>query len=445
MDTSALVQRLKWLDSTVVSDALDGAGLPPGVGDLTPQWGAPKLVGVARTIELEPDTGGPQGPHLATRTIAAANPDDVIVIANEGRTDVSSWGGILSLGASVRGVAGVVADGVCRDVPEALAYGFPVYARGVIPRTARARLREKAVGGPVAIAGLRVNDGDLVLADASGLVVIPRNEADAVLDRAEAIMEREAAIASEVAQGRSLPDAMHDARLAGDRLDDVPTVENLPAGARLGLLPTAAISDALDRLGLTGSVHGLAGLREGQSACGPAFTVAYEPVDEEGGTVGDFLDDVPAGAVVFIDNAGRTDCTVWGGIMTRLASAAGIAATVVHGVCRDTEHSARLGYPIWSAGRFMRTGKDRVRVRDVQQSLNVNGVSICPGDIVRADFDGVVVVPADRADEVADLARAIEDAEDRIVARVQHGATLAEARAAEGYHSLQTRTQEAHP
>ena len=440
METHTLVQRLNWLDSTVVSDALDGLGLPPGIGDLKPQWGSPKLVGVARTIELEPETGGPPGPHLATRTISAANQNDVIVIANQGRTDVSSWGGILSLGASIRGLAGVVTDGVCRDVSEAEAYHFPIYARGVIPRTARARLREKSTGGLVEIAGLPVNHGDLVLADSSGFVVIPRGVAEEVLDRAEAIMQRESEIVSEVLSGRSLPETMHDARLAGHQSSETSkTASTLSVVERLRLLPTAAISDALDRLELPGSVRGLAGLQENLSACGPAFTVKYETVDEAGGTVGDFLDDVPAGAVVFIDNDGRTDCTVWGGIMTRLAAASGIAGTVIHGVCRDTEHAAVLGYPIWSAGRFMRTGKDRVRVKAVQQPLTIDSVHIRPGDIVRADVDGVVVVPVDRAEEVANLARAIEEAEDRIVLRVRHGATLAEARAAEGYHSLQKR------
>ena len=66
----------------------------------------------------------------------------------------------------------------------------------------------------------------------------------------------------------------------------------------LAELPTASLSDALDKLGLTGSVHGISPLRTGQRACGPAYTVAYEPVDDLGGTVGDFLDDVPVGAVV---------------------------------------------------------------------------------------------------------------------------------------------------
>jgi regulator of RNase E activity RraA len=211
-----------------------------------------------------------------------------------------------------------------------------------------------------------------------------------------------------------------------------------PAQQTLGALPTAAVSDALDRLALPGSLYGIGPLRPGLRACGPAYTVAYEPVDEHGGTVGDFLDDVPPGGVVVIDNAGRTDCTVWGGIMTRAAAATGIAGTVVHGVCRDVETVLATGYPIWSAGRFMRTGKDRVRVAAVQQPLTVDGVTIRPGDLVCGDEDGVVVVPADRAGEVADLAARIDAVEDAIVAAVRSGLTLTEARAAHGYHALQT-------
>jgi regulator of RNase E activity RraA len=203
-------------------------------------------------------------------------------------------------------------------------------------------------------------------------------------------------------------------------------------------LPTASISDALDKLGLAGSIHGIAPLRAGQRVCGPAYTVAYEPVDAQGGTVGDFLDDVPAGAVVFIDNDGRTDCTVWGGIMTQVAAHRGVAGTVINGVCRDVAVTATTDYRIWSSGRFMRTGKDRVRVQAVQEPLVIDGVTIRPGHLVCADEDGVVVVPAARVDEVGAVAAEVERVESAIVATVRDGATLAQARRHHGYHSLQT-------
>ena len=213
------------------------------------------------------------------------------------------------------------------------------------------------------------------------------------------------------------------------------------ASGALGVLaglPTAVVSDALDRLGLPGSVHGIAPLRDGQRACGTAFTVSYKPVDGTGGTVGDFLDDVPAGAVVVIDNRGRTDCTVWGGIMTRVAATRGVAATVVNGVCRDVATCAEVGYPLWSAGRFMRTGKDRVRVAAVQQPVVIDAVTVRRGDIVCCDDDGVVVVPTVHAAEVTGVAAEIEDVESRIVDAIQAGARLAEARSRFGYHALQS-------
>ncbi|MDX2547992.1 RraA family protein [Streptomyces sp. WI04-05B] len=211
------------------------------------------------------------------------------------------------------------------------------------------------------------------------------------------------------------------------------------ATANLAPAPsTASLSDALDSLGLPGSLHGIGALRQGQRTVGPVFTVTYEPVDETGGTVGDFLDDVPAGAVILIDNAGRTDCTVWGGIMSQIAHVRGIAGTVIHGTCRDVAVATDVGYPIWSVSRFMRTGKDRVRVAAVQTAVTVDGVLIRPGDILVADADGAVAVPAARWDEVADIARRIDRVEDAIVDAVRAGATLAEARARHGYHSLQT-------
>lgn len=204
-------------------------------------------------------------------------------------------------------------------------------------------------------------------------------------------------------------------------------------------ISTASISDALDALGLPGSLHGIGALRQGQKTIGPVFTVAYEPVDETGGTVGDFLDDVPAGAVILIDNGGRTDCTVWGGIMSETAHERGIAGTVINGTCRDVAVATTAGYPIWSVSRFMRTGKDRVRVAAVQTAVTIDQVVINPGDILVADDDGAVVVPAARWDEVVDIAQRIDRVEGAIVEAVRRGATLAQARALHGYHSLQTR------
>ncbi|WP_347352040.1 RraA family protein [Intrasporangium sp.] len=214
---TALVARLSHLDSTVVSDALDGLGLSPGIGELRPVWGRPTVVGTVRTLQLEPDPGDRVGAHLGTGLVAAADPGDVIVVANDGRLDVSCWGGILSLGSVLRGVVGVIADGACRDIAEAEEHTLPVFARGTSPRTGRRRVRQKSTGEPVVVAGVDVAEGDLVIADDSGVVFVPLSRAVEVLAVAEGIQTREAAIVADIRAGIPIDEAMHDARLAGQQ------------------------------------------------------------------------------------------------------------------------------------------------------------------------------------------------------------------------------------
>jgi regulator of RNase E activity RraA len=207
----------------------------------------------------------------------------------------------------------------------------------------------------------------------------------------------------------------------------------------LAAYSTATVSDALDRLGRPGSLLGLAPLADGARLCGRAFTVRYVTAGNPAGSVGDYLDDVPAGDVVVLDNGGRTDCTVWGDILTAMAHDRAVAGTVIDGVCRDVARALGVGYPIYSRGRFMRTGKDRVEVSDVGRPVTVGGVQVGAGQLLLGDADGVVAVPVDLEDEVLALAGRIHASEEAIVAEVLAGATLAEARRRHGYHQLQRR------
>ena len=459
MSTEAsLLAQFTALEVATVSDALDACELPPGQGGLRPMWGRPKVAGFAVTVELEPlggqpDTGpsaqpgaqpssGHGGAHILTGVIAGAGPDDIHGVANAGRTDVSSWGGIVSVGAAVRSVRGVITDGACRDVGQARDLGFPVFAQAQVPVTARGRLRQKSAGKPVLVGEVTVRPGDVVMADEGGVVVIPRERAAEVLDAARRLAERETAIEAEVRAGVPLPQAMRDARLAGtpDHVMTTADITQLQVAARLRRLPTAAISDALDRAGIEGAVGGLAPLSDDFRAAGPAFTVRYAPIgDAGGGTVGDFLDEVPPGSVIVIDNEGRADVTVWGGIMTEVAAARGIAGTVINGACRDVAVCLAHKYPLFSRCRFMRTGKDRVRVAAIGEPVVISGIEIRPGTLICADADGVVAVPAAEAARITETAERIERIEAGIVAAAHAGSTLRAAREAFGYHTLQTR------
>jgi regulator of RNase E activity RraA len=206
-------------------------------------------------------------------------------------------------------------------------------------------------------------------------------------------------------------------------------------------LDTPGVSDALDKLGLPGQCLAVMPLDNYKNVVvGPAFTVRYVSASVPPGTVGDFIEDVAEGDVVVIDNGGRTDCTVWGDIMTQYAGARHIAGTVIDGVCRDVNKALGDGYPLFSKGRFMRTGKDRVQVESVNVPVSIGEARVCPRDIVVADANGVVVVPRARAKEVAQVARQIEAVEADIRALIGQGRTLKQAREALGYHTLQRKS-----
>lgn len=207
----------------------------------------------------------------------------------------------------------------------------------------------------------------------------------------------------------------------------------------LAALSCCDLSDALDRLGIDGQCLGIKPLATTFRLAGRAWTLRYGPVGDEPGTVGDYIDELHAGDIVVLDNRGRTDATVWGDILTQIGHGKGLGGTVIDGVCRDIDRSLALHYPVFSRGNTMRTGKDRVRVEAVQEPVAIGGVRILPGDYLKGDGDGLVAIPATRIAEVLAAAQEIRAKEDRIRAAVSAGVPLRQARASEGYHSLQTR------
>ena len=200
---------------------------------------------------------------------------------------------------------------------------------------------------------------------------------------------------------------------------------------------TSTLSDAMDRLSIPGQTYGIAPLDRGFRMVGRAFTARTIPVATVAGTVGDYIDDVPEGSVVVLDNGGRLDGTVWGDILTIMAHRKGLAGTVIHGVCRDASRSLELGYPIFSRGVCMRTGRGRVQSDGYQVPVSLGDVRVEPGDMLVGDADGVVVIPQGRLDDVLAAARDIAGAEDRIRTEIEAGSRLDEARRRHRYFSLQ--------
>jgi regulator of RNase E activity RraA len=208
---------------------------------------------------------------------------------------------------------------------------------------------------------------------------------------------------------------------------------------RASRLDTTALSDALDRLGIAGQCLNIKPLDHRFRMTGRAFTLLYGPSATPSGTVGDYIDDVEPGGVIVLDNGGRENATAWGDILTWVAHERKIAGTVIDGACRDTHLSRELGYPMYSRSYSMRTGKDRVQVEATQGTVNIGDARVEPGDILRGDADGVVVLPKAHETAILDAAEEIDAIEDKIRRSVREGMTLREARAHLGYHSLQSR------
>lgn len=206
-----LVKRLRALDTCAVSDALDRHGLTGVVHGLRPLAAEGPLAGRAVTVLLGPppaDHAGPPQRHLGTAAVDASGPDDVVVVAHQGRIDCAGWGGLLSRAAAIRGVGGVVVDGAARDLTEASEVGLPVFARIATPVTARGRAVELAWDEPIEIAGIPVAPGDLVLGDAGGVVVVPAGRALEVLATAERIVATESAMAAAIQAGTAVSTVM---------------------------------------------------------------------------------------------------------------------------------------------------------------------------------------------------------------------------------------------
>jgi len=211
-DWRAQVERLERLDTCAISDALDQFKLRGAVIGIRPMWACPKIAGRAVTVKIVP--GGLTRPehHLATPAVESAEPGDIIVIDNWGRTDVSCWGDILANAAQVKGIRGVIIDGASRDIDGSRDIGFPVYARGGVPVTARGRVMQQSYNTLIQCGGVQVRPGDLVLADGSGVTFIPQEQAEEVLQTAERIVEREAEMVKAVRAGRSVVEVMAESQ-----------------------------------------------------------------------------------------------------------------------------------------------------------------------------------------------------------------------------------------
>jgi len=203
------ISRLNRLDSCAVSDAMDKLGIVgvvTGIHQLSTQR---KIAGRVITVKLGVDDGRPVAvKHLGTTAIEMAKPGDIIVLEQRTGIEAAAWGGNLSLGAKIRGVAGVICEGPARDIDESRQHDFPVYARDHTCTTARGRLVEVATNERITIGSIDVSANDYVVADASAVVFISAADIERVLDTAEKIVEKEKLMAEAIRAGTPISKVM---------------------------------------------------------------------------------------------------------------------------------------------------------------------------------------------------------------------------------------------
>jgi len=204
-----LIARLGRVDSCAVSDALDKLELPSAVSGIHRFSTDRRIAGRVLTVTLALAGGRPGASrHLCTAAIEAAQPGDIIVVEQRTGLDAASWGGNLSVGAQVRGIAGVIVDGPVRDIDDSRRLDFPVFARGHTARTARGRIVEVATNEPITVGEVTVVPGDYVVADGSGVAFIAQARIANVLETAETIVQREEAMAAAIRSGTPITQVM---------------------------------------------------------------------------------------------------------------------------------------------------------------------------------------------------------------------------------------------
>ncbi|HEX2581984.1 MAG TPA: hypothetical protein VHL08_08445 [Dongiaceae bacterium] len=198
-------------------------------------------------------------------------------------------------------------------------------------------------------------------------------------------------------------------------------------------LDSSAVSDAMDSMLLDGPrvVPGLHPQVANSKLVGPIFTVTYTSEFSEAGTfanAGTYIDDVPPGHVVVIDSQGRSDCTNWGDLLSRVALHKGLGGTVVYGAARDIADIRALGYPLWSSALNAVSGKNRTRMVSTGALVKVGVLTMRLGDWLFGDDNALLLLPQAHVEEILARAERVSLTEDRIASAVEAGMSLKAAR-----------------
>jgi 4-hydroxy-4-methyl-2-oxoglutarate aldolase len=204
--------------------------------------------------------------------------------------------------------------------------------------------------------------------------------------------------------------------------------------ARLAALDTCAVSDALDKLGLSGAVIGIAALTGPAKVAGRVVTTKLgaprQGLPKWHLGAGAVMAAKP-GDIVVVEHRGRTDVSGWGGLLSRGAVRRGVAAVLVDGACRDIDESRALGLPVFARAAVPVTARGRIAEHTCQEPITFGAVAVKPGDLVIADGSGIVFVDQARAEDILSTAEDIYAREQRMAAAIDAGGAIGDVMSAD--------------
>jgi len=203
-----LVEGFRSVGTSTLGDILDGMGLEGVVSGIRPMKDGTVLVGPAVTVKQVSGVLGTYGieDFPIGRVIEYAKPGDVLVFDNGGK-EISTWGGLASTAAKIRGIEGVVIDGGCRDADQIVELGFPVFTSHITPTTGKTRIKMLEVNGTIQCDGIRIRPGDIIVADGTGIVVVPQEKAHDILEKAQAAEKAEEHFVEQLKKGKTFSEA----------------------------------------------------------------------------------------------------------------------------------------------------------------------------------------------------------------------------------------------
>jgi regulator of RNase E activity RraA len=204
-----MIEGFRELATSTIGNVLDDMKISGVIQNIKPISPGFRFAGGALTVK---EVTGVLGTYTNEdfklgQVIDAAQDGHVIMIDNGGQ-QVSTWGGIASFAAQKRGVAGLVVDGGVRDLDEIREFNFPVFSRYVVPTSGKGRVKILSMNTVIKIDGIRVRPGDIIVGDGTGIVCIPIEVAEEVLNKAKKMDEQDKQATEEIRRGLTFTEAL---------------------------------------------------------------------------------------------------------------------------------------------------------------------------------------------------------------------------------------------